>query len=284
MKRLFVIIFLCAAAVGGWYLWQQQGSIELPLKNVNIPFFEQESSILTFEALTTADEIMQKNQKSLLKDANHTFGAATVQFLPFLLLDVKYTKEDKKTEEGRLLWSLENGELVLDTATFESTCGFSDFIRAKAKDEDFRILMILMRHGGSATKDAIIEESGIDPDFVFQRLDALRARHLIAVSGETVRIHLSNPHFKVHPVTKISHHIVTKKVSSATKLPQQFSRGDILHVARAAFGADFAIRSETLIYVPIFLIEVKNPDGSVYKTFWNGITGKELNYNLASTL
>jgi hypothetical protein len=271
LKYLFILLFLCAAGYGAWYAWENSDEL---LSYVDIT--KKEGPILTFEVTCTPEELMQKYEKQLLKSANHTYGKATVKFLPFLLMNVKYVRPDKKTEEAKLIWNLENGEMVLDTQTFETTHGFEDCINAKALDDDFRILHALHRHNGQTTKDTLIQELGIDPEIVFERLEVLRKKHLVAIRGDTVRIHLESPLLQVQPQTKVYHYFVTKTVLGDNLISQHYSKDQIHKIAKAAFGADFAIRSEHLLFVPIFQIDVQNPDGSTLKTYWNGITGKKI--------
>jgi hypothetical protein len=279
MWRFIRYVALLAIVGGGlWWLWNHYDEIKIDelRSKVRLPNFAHEVTILTFEATSSPDELMQKYQKDLLHDQNHTFGKATIKFLPCALFDIKYQKEDKSTEEARLLWSLDNGEIILDTRTFETTHGFEDFIRAGAKDEDFRILFLLMKHGGQASRDTLVEELGIDPDTVIEKLDSLRRKHLVAAYGDLIRIHLAAPLFKVKPESQIPNHIVTKKTSSDALSSATYSKEQIKKIAKAAFGLDFAIRGENIIYIPIVEIDIQNPDGSVLKTYWNGLNGKKI--------
>jgi hypothetical protein len=272
-RSLCFLVLFAAIGAACWYGWQNYD--ELIVKAEQLPSFGRDKNIITFEACVTADEIMQKHQKELLRDANHTFGQVSTKYLPLVLFDVKYTKEDKKTEEGRLLWSLENGEMVLNTANFDMTRGFEDFINAKAQDDDFRLIQVLLKHGGTTSKELFFEELGMDSDQAISRLEALRNKHLVTVRADSIRLHFASPVLKVSPETAISHNFVTKSADPKDQIASKYSRDAVRRIAYAAFRPDFAIRGEQPIFVPIIEVDVKNPDGSTLKTFWNGVTGKK---------
>lgn len=271
LRYIFLLCVFAGLGYGGWYAWEHYDDIA-----VQVSQLQKEDTILTFEATVTPDEIMQKHQKELLRDDAHSFGKTSIKYLPFLLLDVKYPRDDRKTEEGKVIWNLENGEMVLDTATFESTHGFEDCINANARDEDFRLMQVLHKRGGSLSKEALCQELGMESEPLFERLEALRKKHLVTIRGDMVRIHLSTPLLKVLPETKVSHHFVTKEAPKEDLFPARYSKGQVKQTAKAAFGPDFAIRAEYSLFVPVLKIDIQNPDGSVLSTYWNGCTGKRI--------
>ena len=278
MKYFAFLIGALALAFGSWYTWEQYSDELIDL----VQDSQKKGSIITFELATSPDLMAQKLQKELLKSPEHSFGQTVVKFVPYLLMDIKYPREDKKTEEAKVLWSLENGEMVLDTATFETTHGFEDCINSQASEDDFRILHALSRKCGVLTKEGIADELGMDPDVLQDRLEVLRKKHLISLRQENIRLHFQSPLLRVQPQTKFAQSFVTKEVAPGMQIKAKYSKDACRKVAKAAFGHDFAIRYEEIVFVPIFLIEVKNPDGSILKTYWNGLTGKK--YDLRGLL
>ena len=272
LRYLSLLLFVAACGYCAWYGVEHYDELIAYVS----PSQRAEKPILTFEASCTPEELMKSHEKELVKDANHALSKANVQFLPFLLMDVKYVRPDKKTEEAKLIWSMENGEMVLDTQSFETTHGFEDCIKAKALDDDFRILHEVQRHNGQMTKEALCQALGMDPDIVFERLEALRRKHLVAIRGDMVRIHLDSPLLHVQPQTKVYHYFVTKIVPGTSEIVPHYSKDQIRRIAQACFGPDFAIRQEHILYVPIFQINVQNPDGSTQKTYWNAVTCKRI--------
>jgi len=268
-------LLLCALAllVGAalYYGWNNQSKIA-----ERIPGLEKETTILTFEVPTSIGEVMRLHEKELLRGARYSFGKATVRYSPCLLFSVKYTRENSRTEESKLLFSLEDGEMFLDTRSAEQTRGFEDCLICHADTEDFKLLHVLQRKGGSISKEALAHELGLQSEQVFHRLDTLRRKHLVAIHGDMVRIHLPTPLLKVLPDTKMGPLLVSKTVLKENLLPENYSKGDVRRLMKAVFGADFAIKAEEVIYVPIFQVDIKNPDGSILKTFWSGLTGRRI--------
>ena len=80
------------------------------------------------------------NEKRILQNT-------VLKYYPYFLLDVKYP-DQSKTREGVLLWGLNNGEMVLNTETWESTHGFRDCLECQAGRSDFKILQALARRQG----------------------------------------------------------------------------------------------------------------------------------------
>src|ERR1700722_6767981 len=96
--------------------------------------------ILTFEARFTPEKIMELRGKELVGSGERTFHKAELKFDPYIMFDVKYTSMDKMTKEGVLLWSLTDGEMVIDCENWDKTHGFEDAINAQANRNDFKIL------------------------------------------------------------------------------------------------------------------------------------------------
>lgn len=270
-KKLFILSLLLLFGAGGYMAWQHRDNLPGALD-----FSLADDSITTFELAYSPEQLMQKNKSDLLRTGEHAFGKAYVQFIPLLLMNVKYTQDAKTTQEAECLWNLQTGEMILDTSTFETTHGFEDCINSKASQEDFRILQAILRKGGAISKEQLAQELGLDSDELGTRLDLLRKKHLIVQKLETITLHFQNPLLKVMPKTKITQSLVQKVAAKSSQASARYSKDEVQKVAKAAFGQDFAIRSSQEVYVPIVGLEVLNPDGSTLKVFYNGITGKKM--------
>lgn len=268
-KFIFSLLALMIALLGGYWLYIHYDELSMYAQTMR-----GESKILTFESTISPDEFLLSKQKELLPSPSYSFGKITTLYLPYLLLDIKYVGDNKVTEEGEALFSLDNGEMVLDTRNFETTHGFEDCINANATADDFRLLQLIQRHGGSMQREALAHQLGIDNDALSSKINNLRKKQLIAIKGDTVRIHFAKPLLLSLPTSKVMHRLVTKEVPSEVQLPARYSSSSIKKMATAAFGQDFAIRREQALFIPILEIEVQNPDGTVLKTHWSGITGK----------
>lgn len=251
----------------------------------NVPefrsFFSDVFSLGKFQTLEvrySAESIMAKNRRTLLLDSDHSYLEPKLKFYPYLLMEVKYTpKNTYKTGEGLLLWSLVDGEMVINTSKWEETHGFSDCIYSRAGKEEFTIINTLLQSGGKMDREGLVRSlRNIENEKLNQLLETCRKKNLVVQKGNIFRLHMENPKFNVKPVTLIDKHIVTKPAKHSDRLPCRFRPSHIEETAKAAFGEDFAIRKKMHVYLPVYLIIVQNPDGSQMTTFWNALNGKQL--------
>ncbi len=224
----------------------------------------------------SAESIMEAHRKELLKDPNHIFLEPTLKFVPYLLLDVKYNRSKDKTSEGIILWGLVDGEMVINTGTWEKTHGFTDCIASNATRQEFKIINALSSKGGSWDRDGLSRFLNIENNILDTWVDSCRKKSLIVQHGNTYRLHLQNPKLQVIPETKLEQWLVTKPTKHALRVKKRYRASQIENIAKAAFGGDFAIRKTTEIFLPVYSIVVQNPDGSQMTTYWNALNGKRL--------
>lgn len=230
----------------------------------------------TLEVRFTAENIMESHKKDLLKDTSHVFLEPILKFHPYLLMEVKYNRSQEKTGEGIILWSLVDGEMVINTSSWEMTHGFKDCIGFGADKEDFKIINTLASKGGSLDREAISKTLNVDNDTLDQWIENCRRKNLIVQNGNNYRLHFQNPKLQVIPETKIDQSIVKKAGKYAARIPKRFRASQIENIARSAFGNDFAIIKKTEIFLPVYSIVVQNPDGSLMTTHYNALNGKKL--------
>jgi len=269
--RIFRYILILAALGGGYYYWSsgmpEAGSVFSYVDN---------REILTLEARYTPEEIMEANQRELLGDGQRSYQDAILKFYPYVLLEVKYSVDERKTKEGVILWSLIDGEMVLDTETWEKTHGFEDAINADASITDFKILNVLAKNRGAASMKQLEKDLQLEVGSFNPWIDSTVDKHLVVRRGSQIQLHFQNPKILVLPETKMAHWIVSKPLHHARRVGRRYSQGQIETIAKAAFGKDFKIRSSREVNLPVYLIEVLNPDGSVLSSSWNALTGKKI--------
>jgi len=230
----------------------------------------------TLEVRYSAENIMEVHKKDLLKDSSHVFLEPNLKFHPYLLMEVKYTRSQDKTGEGLILWSLIDGEMVINASSWEMTHGFKDCIGSGADKDDFKIINILVSRGGSMDRESLSKILNVDNDILDQWIENCRRKSLIVQNGNNYRLHFQGPKLQVIPETKIDQSIVTKSGRYAARITRKFRPSQIEGIARSAFGNDFAIRKKTEIFLPVYSIVVQNPDGSLMTTYFNALNGKKL--------
>jgi hypothetical protein len=276
MKLAVMLVVLVSTTVGGWWLW----NYHMPFRNFIADYVEN-GEFLTLEARYTPQQIMDSHKKELLATDQHTFDEPELKFHPYVLLEVKYTTPDKKSREGMMLWSLVDGEMVLNSDAWDKTHGFEDAIKAKATAQDFKILNALAKNNGSLSRDQMQKELHLEREVFDPWIESARQKHLVTVRGDLIQLHFQDPKILVTPQTKISQWLVTKPYNHAQRVKAKYDPKDIENITRAAFGNDFTIRSSTLVFLPVYSIDVLNPDGSVLTSYWNALNGQRIHPSYA---
>ncbi|NNM43369.1 MAG: hypothetical protein HKM07_03415 [Chlamydiae bacterium] len=270
--RLFSIV-ISAVLLGSGLYWV---STHRPEFRTQIEQFLDGGQFHTLEIKYNAKQLMEHYRRDLLKDTTHTYMDPSLKFYPYLLLEVKYNLSNEKTREGVILWDLCDGEMVVDTSSWEKTHGFGDCINANTEKHEFKILNILARKGGMIDRDGLSKALQVENEILNAWVESCRKKKLIVQTGNHYRLHLQNPNLRTIPETRISEWLVTKPYKNATRLPRKYSLAQIQKIAKAAFGNDFVIRQTTDVYLPVHSITVQNPDGSTQVSHWNAVNGKRL--------
>jgi len=269
MRPFILIIFLLAGSLGGFWAWNRSPHFQSKIEEIL-----SSTTFQTLEVRYSPESIMEAHRKELLKDNDHVFLEPSLKFIPYLLMDVKYLRSSEKTGEGVILWGLVDGEMIINTSTWERTHGFTDCIASNATRQEFKIINALASRGGSWDRDGLSKFLNIENNILDTWVDSCRKKSLIVQNGNTYRLHLQNPRLSVIPETKLEHWLVTKPTKHAKRVKKRYRSTQIEMIARAAFGGDFAIRKTTEIFLPVYSIVVQNPDGSQMTTYWNALNGK----------
>jgi hypothetical protein len=266
-----MLLLIAVCSVAGGLLWHYSHQ----WKDFLFHYIEN-GEILTLESRYTPEQIMASQKATLLgTGTKRSYQDPTYKYYPYLLLDVKYT-EDQKSREGALLWSFTNGELVLNTDTWDMTHGFKDCLDCSANRFDFKILQALVKKNGSLSMDELQKELHVERDILETWVEEAKTKHLVTQKGNLVQMHFENPKILTTPQTKIKQHFVSKPITNPQREPKVYSRGQIIDLARASFGSDLKIRSEREVFLPVYSIGVLNVDGSVHVSHWNAVTGQRI--------
>jgi len=271
MRKVLLGALAIAIGASAWWVWHNHHVIKDGLQE-----YVENGEFLTLEARYTPEELMAAHRKELLPSTQYAFLEPIVKYAPYLLIDSKYNMADKGTKEGVLLWGLVDGELVLDTESWERTHGYEDAINVGADRNDFRILFALSKNGGALTRDQLQNELHLERDTLDPWIDSAIKKHLIVPVGSELRIHLQDPKIWVVPQTKMAKSFVRKPYSNSQRLSRKYSKSQIESIAKAAFGSAFSIRSISEVFLPVYCLCVKNPDGSTHTSYWNALTGKQI--------
>lgn len=271
--RLPLLILLIFVIGSGWWLWKEHTIVD-NVKDRLLAYIDNQD-ILTLESKYTPEQIMEAHRPEIIGQDKRSWQEPVYKFYPYLLLDVKYT-EDQKSREGVLLWSLFDGEMVLNTETWETTHGFKDCLECQANRNDFKVMQILARHQGSAPIETLQKDLHVERETLDPWIESAKQKHLVVQKGTLLQLHFENPKLLVLPQTQIKQQLVSKPSSNAKKEPRNYSRNQILAIAKASFGDNFKVRNEQEVYLPVYNLQVLNQDGSTFSSDWNAITGQQI--------
>lgn len=271
MRLITLGIVVLILGLGSFWSWTY-----LPGFHSKVEDYLSAGTFQTLEVRYSAESIMEAHRRELLKDNAHVFLEPTLKFIPYLLMDVKYIRSHDKTGEGIILWGLVDGEMVINTSSWERTHGFTDCIASNATRQEFKIINALASRGGAWDREGLSKFLNIENSILDSWVDNCRKKSLIVQTGNTYRLHLQNPKLQVIPETKLDHWLVTKPTKKAVRVKKRYRSSQIENIAYAAFGGDFAIRKTTEIFLPVYSIVVQNPDGSQMTSYWNALNGKRL--------
>lgn len=268
--RKTVILLICLILIGGggWWLWNSNNDFKSMLSR-----YIENGEIQTLEARYLPQQIMDLHFRELLVDDQHHYLEPSFKYHPYVMMEVKFST-DKKTREGVILWSLVNGEMVINTETWEQTHGFEDTIHAQATNEEFRIINALAKNNGLRSKEDLVVDLQVDVNAINPWIESALNKHLITRKGNLFQLHLENPKILVVPQTKFTRMLVSKPSVYSQRISEKYTPTQIEKVAKAAFGDDFIIRQTTEVYLPVYGINVENPDSSITTTYWNAVNGQ----------
>lgn len=267
-SRSWIFFLIAVVGFGGWWLWENKD-----IKDTIIGYVEN-SDLLTLESRFTPDQLMESHRKDLIGSNPRTFQEPVYKYYPYLLLEVKYT-EDKKSREGVILWGMQDGEMVLNTTTWETTHGFADCLSCQADRNDFKIIQALSQSGTSSI-ESLQKDLQIEKDVLENWIDSAKKKHLVVQKGSQLQLHFENPKITFIPQTRLKQHLVSKPIGLGQKVSEMYSRNEIIRMAKAAFGSDFTIRKEQKIFLPVYTLIVRNPDESLHISDWNAVTGQRI--------
>lgn len=270
MRWKWLLVTTVVLGAGGWYLWKYPTDMKQWIEE------KTAKEVSTLEIRFSADEIVQAHKQELLKTEAHALLESKLSYLPYLWMEVKYSNEQDCTEEGIALWGLTDGEMVLDTSSWETTHGYEDCLMAKAEAHDFVLLNTLAKQGGCLTKQSLYENSAVDSLVLDRAMTSCEKKKLILVKGDQIRLHLEKPKLSSRPVTSLNEEFVLAPGKSAQRFARKYSVEQIKKLAQNMAGTHFLVRRTQEVFVPVYTISVQNPDGSLLTTQWNALTGQKM--------
>ncbi|WP_366223536.1 hypothetical protein [Chlamydia buteonis] len=212
----------------------------------------------------------------------HQEGNATVEltFVPHTLMHVRFSREDvvKKTmvsQEGAILWSLANGEMVLNTGTWNCSKGFRECLMLKAGKQDVNVMQALANLGGAASKESLTHALSMKNIRADKVIRACQKKKLIFSTGSQIGSHFQQLQpIKGCTTTIQSSPVWLRRPRGSSIVSPQFSEDRISNLAEMIFGDNFLILDKVVVYVPVYKVSLVATDNSVRIEYINAVTGK----------
>ena len=198
MRRLIILILVAIAFAGAWWFNNPH-----QVSNLFQQYVENKEFV-TVKARYTPEQIMEAHRKELLVNDQHTFQEPVLKFHPYVLMEVKYFQPDKKSREGALLWSLVDGEIVINTESWDQTHGFEDAITAGATRNDFKLMQAIAKQKNPTSIDQLQKELHLERETLTSWIESALDKQLIVQKGNELQLHFQNPKILIIPETKMT--------------------------------------------------------------------------------
>lgn len=268
-NKKLVILSLLGASLSIW-LWFQ-----VPLWAVRLAPSLPYQAVTIFEPRFTPEQVMQSEEGQGLFDASEEMGEAKLELYPYVLMEVKYLKGEKSLE-STMLWSLNQGEVLLDTSNWDMTHGYYDCLIHRARGDEMAVVTALAHHGGTLDRESLLKAIHRDGEQVDNWIQSCIRKQLIVQIGNIYKLHLQNPKLAQEPRSKIASALRKRTLSFQNVITPKYSPRAIVNLAHDTFGSGFSIRRQQLVYLPVYSITATYPDGSSAASKWNAHTGKLL--------
>ena len=276
MRFIVSIITTGLICYGGYWFWQNNPDVQHFVSD----FLSKQVSQKQLQALELryhADQIMREAKSNLIRDRKDHYQEPELKFYPYVLLDIKFSKDQEKTKEAAMLWSLVDGELVINTKNWEVTHGYEDCINTRVTKAEFILLNAIASQKGLVEKRALYSLVGGDPRAIENTINSCKKKKLLVEHTNGLRLHFEKPKLAKYPITNFDQPVVTKSYKNATTIASNYTINQIKNLAESAFGKDFSIRNAKEVFLPIYTIRIENLDDTIQTTYWNAVNGVQMN-------
>lgn len=273
MRTTYLLLLIGSLAIGSWWLYHNNDKVEEFLDSYTSTRNDQ--SFLALEPRFTAAQIEETHRSELPEERVDDHIQPELLLYPYLLLDVVYSNPDQRDREAVILWSLDNGEIVLDTNTWQMTRGLGRLVQAQSEQSDYDVVKVLSNMGGRARRDQLTRALKIDVGTAEEWLDNARNKGIIVQEGNTYRLRDAGLKINNFVATNIDRRLATKPYARTRKQATQFDKQEISLAAQAILPPNASVREWKEVYLPVYGISLRNPNGTVETTYWNALNGQK---------
>ncbi|CCP92432.1 hypothetical protein L2BCAN1_00574 [Chlamydia trachomatis L2b/Canada1] len=209
-------------------------------------------------------------------------ASAELLFVPHVLMRVRFSGEEDKragSHEGAMLWSLSNGEMVLNTGSWTYSKGFRECLMLKAGKQDVQLMQVLAGMGGSASREVLSQALSMRNVRADRVIRACQKKKLIFTHDNLIYSHFQQPQpIKGCMTVFNSSPVWLAKPKGSTVCSVVYPEDRIQNLVEMIFGDNFFILSSEQIHVPVYKVSIAASDSSVRVEYINAITGKPFDF------
>ncbi|RDB31734.1 hypothetical protein [Candidatus Similichlamydia laticola] len=201
------------------------------------------------------------------------------EFVPYLKLRANHIQESLSVESGVILWSLRDGEMVLNTKTWGKTHGLGDCLRARVNAKELQLLRFVSqqeRHTIALSRlQNIFRQQGEKQTEL--ALESCIDKGLLVRQGSHVMLYFHNPIWPSLPYTQENRLIAWTSLERRQTIQAMFHAENVLPFIEQLFvGKQLRVRSYQIVFLPIYRLLFKWK-GETQSLYLNGITGGTYN-------
>ncbi|MEX1012873.1 MAG: hypothetical protein WDZ27_04185 [Waddliaceae bacterium] len=223
--------------------------------------YVENKEIRSFELRYTLDEIATLQEEP--------FETLSLKYFPCLLLEVKYNFNGT-TLEDQILWSLTDGEMILNTQSWTLSHGFSELIQLGLNGEEVAALQDLTK----SASPLLAEESRFP-----YALSSLKKKNLVLETDGYYTLHMKDPFLSIPPRTRMLTPLVLRHYQQKEMFPKKFTTRQVERLVVDYFKPfQLAIKNTRVIYLPVAELKRKNSDDSFTIEYLNCLTGDPIDF------
>lgn len=193
---------------------------------------------------------------------------------PLAVLDIKYSDSDYSTHQGKLLWDLIDGEMIISSRTWKKTSGLQEYLEIPLSAEQLSIAKKLASSPQGITLQDLCTATNSTEEIINEPLEFLLEKQLVKSSKNLFFLHQASPRFPELPITILERDLFFTEKREEDILSPKIPLDKVKNFSKKLFERDFSILNASTYYLPVYRIHVENLSGEKKIIEWNGWTNR----------
>lgn len=265
MRRIFQMCILIIVFAGiGLYFYD-------PYLFEKVEEYVFNEEIYAFTPRYQAQDLLKAHKKILLRKGSDTFLPPKLYYMPSVLVDLKKKQKNGKVIESTQLWSLTDGERILNLADWKTTKGYGLIIDLDASHDEIALLDEMSTYK-VANVDDLHQKLSVNKYQLEKVLKKTEEKGLTKKKGKTIYL-LKNPFVLSLEDAPLNLPALTHSSHYAGYFQKRFSKWQIATLIHKASESD-TIECMREVNIPIWQIPVVRDNGKKVVSYWNALNGQ----------